>query len=86
MGYMPSILIITFSYNANRGCWRADTSDTNQWIGVEFDFFFEINAIQIQSRHDRDYYVETFELTYSVDGENWITYSNGNGETVMLKF
>ena len=21
-----------------------------------------------------------------MDGENWITYSNGDGETVMLKF
>ena len=86
IGYITPSLWIIVSYDANRGCWRADTSDANQWIGVEFDFFFEIKAIQIQSRHDRDYWVETFELTYSMDGENWITYSNGDGETVMLKF
>ena len=82
----PHFIATIFSHNTNSGCWRAGTSDANQWIGVEFDFFFDINAIQTQSRHRYDDWVETYTLTYSRDGENWITYTDINGEMVTLMF
>ena len=80
-----SITALTFSYYNNRGCWTARRRDTEQWIAVEFDTAFEISAIQLQNRKSATQWVKTYELTYSIDGKNWKTYTNDDGDTVIYK-
>ena len=65
-----------------RGSWAAATQDTNQWIGVEFDTAFEIQAIQTQSQFNNHQRVKTYKITYSLDGVIWSTYKNDNDDMV----
>lgn len=74
--------MLIFSHYYHSGCWAAGSNNKDQWIGVEFNQTFEISAIQIQSRRNAGQWVKTYEITYSMDGENWNTYSNGDGDTV----
>ena len=80
-----SIDDLIFSSITNRGCWTAGSNDKEQWIAVEFDTAFEISAIQLQNRKSGTQWVKTYELTYSMDGKNWNTYKNNNGDTVISK-
>ena len=76
---------LIFSSIIYRGCWTAGSNDKEQWIAVEFDTAFEISAIQLQNRKSGTQWVKTYELTYSMDGKNWNTYKNNNGDTVISK-
>ena len=81
----PIKTVLIFSYFTNSGCWTAGSRDKEQWIAVEFDTAFEISAIQLQSRESQPQWVKTYEITYSIDGKNWNTYTNDNGATVISK-
>ena len=40
----------------------------------------------MQSRRGFNQWVKTFELMYSMDGDNWATYTDANGDMVNLRF
>ena len=40
----------------------------------------------MQGRRGNSQYVKTFELMYSMDGDNWATYTDANGDMVNLRF
>ena len=40
----------------------------------------------MQSRRHSTQMVKTFELMYSMDGDNWATYTDANGDMVNLRF
>ena len=40
----------------------------------------------MQSRRGFRQWVKTFELMYSMDGDNWATYTDANGDMVNLRF
>ena len=40
----------------------------------------------MQSRRGGSQWVKTFELMYSLDGDNWSTYTDANGDMVNLRF
>ena len=40
----------------------------------------------MQSRRGFAQWVKTFELMYSMDGDNWATYTDANDDRVNLRF
>ena len=40
----------------------------------------------MQSRRGFAQWVKTFELMYSMDGDNWATYTDANGDMVNWRF
>ena len=81
MFFVKSVLELIHFYG-HSGCWAAGANNQDQWIAVELNSTFQISGIQIQSRRHSSQMVKTFELMHSMDGENWVTYADANGDKV----
>ena len=91
-------------FNTHSGGWvpRAnqygnEASNDNQWIQVEFDYPFNVAAIQTQGRNGwtevwgswsptDGQYVSFYRISYGADGMNWEVYQNENGTDKVTFF
>lgn len=72
-----------FSFHS-AGSWTGnkDAKDGNHWIQAMFDKGFKVTAIQTQGRSDSNQWVQTYKISYSSDGDNWI-YASNDGQTLV---
>eukprot|EP00057_Strongylocentrotus_purpuratus_P031768 XP_785592.3 PREDICTED: uncharacterized protein LOC580443 [Strongylocentrotus purpuratus] len=57
--------------------WSPKKTDKNPWIQVDLRQSFRLEAVLTQGRDNADNWIQTFLVTYSLDGYSW-TYSLGN--------
>ena len=57
-------------FNSPINCWASANINTNQYISVQFDRFYNIHTVKLQGRYDHhDQYVKSFLLLY-IDENN----------------
>ncbi|XP_041477638.1 uncharacterized protein LOC121425593 [Lytechinus variegatus] len=54
------------------GAWSALTNNENQWIQVDLLAAFEVTGVIIQGRNRGAQWVESYGISYSIDGKDWI--------------
>ena len=56
------------------GSWGPASNNKNQWLQVDFRRQATIVAILTQGRHNNNYWVKTYSVSYSHDGINFFDY------------
>ncbi|XP_078344114.1 lactadherin-like [Oculina patagonica] len=56
------------------GAWIPAINDANPWLQVDFNAERQVTAIATQGRENGDYWVMTYTLSYSSDGNNYTHY------------
>ena len=57
--------------------WSAKNANENQWLQVDLGSLVVITQIATQGRQDHRQWVESYTISYSLDGDNFHTYENG---------
>ncbi|CAH1264626.1 LRP1B [Branchiostoma lanceolatum] len=77
--------------NSGRGqqrgaCWVPDLGhDTNRWLQITHDQVYEVAGVITQGAYNMDYWVSSYKLAFSVDGE-WTMYTNSTGDGEEMVF
>lgn len=66
------------SYNS----WGPRTNNVNQWLQVNFVAIFKVTGIATQGRHNANYWVKKYIVSYSTDSTNFRYYTEGRGAKV----
>ncbi|CAH1246077.1 F8 [Branchiostoma lanceolatum] len=67
-------------------CWSPALGyDTNQWLQVKHDKVYEVAGVITQGAHNLDYWVTSYKLAFSVNGE-WTMYTNSTGDGEEMVF
>lgn len=56
------------------GGWSARYNNVNQWLLVDFDREMKITRISTQGRHDRNQWIKSYTLEYSLNGVTFTQY------------
>ena len=70
--------------NRPTGSWGSQTTDSNQWIQVDFRTITQVSGVMTQGRNEDPQWVKEFKVQYSLDGVNWqyVKTANGQGDQV----
>ncbi|XP_078344750.1 uncharacterized protein LOC144630294 [Oculina patagonica] len=78
---------------AGQTCWAALVNDVNQWLQVDFLQSVTLSKVATQGRHNYPQWVESYFLSYSMDGsafenykqcgEDKIFYANSDQTTIV---
>ncbi|XP_033117579.1 uncharacterized protein LOC117117396 [Anneissia japonica] len=63
-----------------KGAWSAKSNDSDPWIQADLGSLSKITGVITQGREDASEWVTSFEVLYSIDGEQFETIMNSNGE------
>lgn len=58
----------------NAGAWSAGVCNSNQWLQVDLGLIREVTGIMTQGRQDADECVQSYTISYSVDGTTFTSY------------
>jgi hypothetical protein len=61
-------------------CWLAKSSDTNQWLQIDFKYKATVAEILTQGRSNANQWVKSYTIAYSDDGVNFTTYKGDKGQ------
>jgi hypothetical protein len=65
----------------NFGGWIPNFNRPGEWIQVDLGKVTDVGGIATQGRAHGSYWVKTYTLLYSKDGETWVPYGRNAGET-----
>ena len=54
--------------------WSAAALNKNQWVQIDLGQDEVVTAIATQGRANADQWVKSYSVSYSLDGENFVTY------------
>ena len=57
--------------------WRPRTVP-GDWLAVDLFAIYSVTKLAVQGRHNADYNVKTFKLSYSMDGDVWTFWRRGS--------
>nr|WFD50011.1 nectin variant 3 [Paracentrotus lividus] len=68
------------------GAWSARTNDLDQWIQVDLRQAFEVTGIITQGRNSwpNGQWVQSYQMSYSIDGKDWILVKGCLAETQIF--
>ncbi|XP_071958874.1 uncharacterized protein [Antedon mediterranea] len=66
------------------GAWCSGDNNANQWIQVDFGVLKQISGVITQGRSDRNKYVKTYGVLYSVDGTNFVDITDDNDAVIIF--
>ncbi|CAH1264635.1 LRP1B [Branchiostoma lanceolatum] len=67
-------------------CWFPDLGhDTNRWLQITHDNVYEVAGVITQGAYNMDFWVTSYKLAFSADGE-WTIYTNGTGDGEEMVF
>ena len=69
---------------AGQTCWAAGGLDLNQWLQVDFLLNVTLCKVATQGRHNYPQWVESFSLSYSMDGSTFENYKQCGEDKVSL--
>ena len=63
------------------GSWSPSDNSQNEWIQVEFESLHRLRSVPVLGRPDAslDQYVKTYNLTHSLDGNNFVQPKTNRG-------
>ena len=65
--------------------WSAGANNINQWLQVDLgDQYTNITHIATQGRANSDQRVTKYNLQYSIDGTNFVNYTDEQGQTKVM--
>ena len=59
------------------GAWSAEHKNKEQWLQVDLGSLAIITAIATQGKGEKDQWVESYSISYSLDGESFQSYIYG---------
>eukprot|EP00058_Branchiostoma_floridae_P025524 XP_002611014.1 hypothetical protein BRAFLDRAFT_233517 [Branchiostoma floridae] len=65
----------------NGKSWQTNTVDTNQWLQINLGSQKVLTGIQTQGLWGG--HVKSYKLLYSDDGTTWVTYGDGQNDTIF---
>ena len=74
--------------NGNRGDgWCAkEARRTDDWLQVDLGKVIQVCAVSTQGDRNRNEWTIDFKLSYSFDGNTWMTYKGSNGAEMVRHF
>ncbi|CAH1276908.1 DCBLD2 [Branchiostoma lanceolatum] len=66
----------------NGKAWQTNTADTDQWLQIDLGSHKVITGIQTQGLWG--YHIKSYKLMFSDDASTWVTYGDGQDDTVSL--
>ena len=57
--------------------WRPVTVPVD-WLAVDLLAVYSVTKLAVQGRHNANYHVKTFKLSYSTDGDAWTFWHGGS--------
>lgn len=68
------------------GSWCAKDNDKHPWLEVQLVKSARVTRVAIQGEPQIHHFVTHYKLDYSMDGKNWITYTENGFERVRKLF
>ncbi|XP_019636270.1 PREDICTED: low-density lipoprotein receptor-related protein 2-like [Branchiostoma belcheri] len=59
---------------------------TDEWLQIKHDKFYEVAGVITQGAYNLDYWVTSYKLEFSLDGQTWTPYTHGTGDGQAMVF
>ena len=90
--HLPKIGIDFIYFHFKSGAWCTnrfleERSDNLQWLELKFDTPMKATAILTKGLEVADYltWVETYQISYSINGDSWSLYKDKDGRDKVRK-